>query len=62
MHGDRISLALSRIEAATRRIKSASRDPSPSPAFVADPGCEMLRQEAKAVLAELDQLIERLEG
>jgi len=62
MHVDRISLALSRIETATLRIKEAAR-PGRAQAGAAEPDgrYQALREEAVEALAELDQLIARLE-
>jgi len=64
MAGDRIARALARIETAAGRIESAAGKPAPSPG-AADPElarkCERLRDETRAALAELDQLIGALD-
>lgn len=64
MAGDRIAQALARIDAAAGRIESAAGNPAPSPG-AGDPELarkyESLRHEARAALAELDQLIGALD-
>ncbi|BBC72661.1 conserved hypothetical protein [Altererythrobacter sp. B11] len=61
MEDDRISRALSRIEAAAGRIEAAAQ----KPAVQADPELEQryarLRGEAEVVLADLDRLIGSLQ-
>lgn len=64
MEQDRIEPAVQRIEAALARI-AAVADAVPAPACeqtVPAPADEALRETVVAVLAELDQLIGRLEG
>jgi len=62
MAGDRIARATARIEAAARRIEAASQRPASDGG---DPELarkhDNLRDEAGAVLAELDRLIGSLE-
>jgi hypothetical protein len=67
MQSDRISMALTRIEAATLRITQAARAGRASGGGDgdgdgdADAKYEALRREAASALAELDQLIARIE-
>lgn len=64
MEQDRIEPAVQRIEAALARIAAAA-DAVPASAPVQTgpaPADEALRETVVATLAELDQLIERLEG
>jgi len=65
MHVDRVSLALTRIETAATRIReSAGVDRAPvevDGAANQDMRYQALRREAASALAELDQLIARLE-
>ncbi|WP_305095877.1 hypothetical protein [Croceibacterium aestuarii] len=65
MDGDRISRALARIEAASRRIEDAAARPSSADPSAGDPDLERrhaaLRSEAGAALRELDRLIAELE-
>jgi len=60
MHVDRISLALTRIETAARRIQEAARSER-APASDDSGRYQALREEAASALAELDQLIVQLE-
>lgn len=53
MHGDRIALALTRIEAASARIRHAAGAASARDAA--------LRRQVSAALADLDQLIAALD-
>jgi len=62
MHADRISLALNRIETAALRIKEAARPRASATGQEPDSRYQALREEATEVLAELDQLIARLES
>ena len=66
MHAERISLALTRIETAASRIREAARGDLVPPAEPGSPDVEAryeaLRQETTSALAELDQLIARLES
>jgi len=63
MEEERIAKALARIEAAARRIESAATRTSTTPS---DPELaqrhEKLREEARAALAEIDNLIGVLEA
>lgn len=65
MEGDRISQALARIEAASRRIEAVAARPAPAPAPMGDPDLERrhaaLRSEAGAALQDLDRLIADLQ-
>ncbi|MBT2133585.1 hypothetical protein KK137_04485 [Croceibacterium sp. LX-88] len=64
MAGDRIAQALARIDAAANRIEAAARSSAGSGG--GDPELqqkyEVLRDEAGAVLGELDRLIGKLES
>jgi hypothetical protein len=63
MQSDRVSMALTRIEAATLRITQAARTGRASGDSDGDRDAkyEALRREAASALAELDQLIARLD-
>jgi hypothetical protein len=65
MEGDRISQALARIEAASRRIEAVAARPAPAPAPKGDPDLERrhaaLRSEAGTALQDLDRLIADLQ-
>ncbi|MXO58705.1 hypothetical protein GRI89_04010 [Altererythrobacter salegens] len=65
MDGDRISQALARIEAASRRIETIAARPAAAPAAAGDPDLERrhaaLRSEAGAALRDLDSLIAELQ-
>ena len=66
MHVDRISLALTRIETAATRIRESAGVDRASDETVGaanqDTRLQALRREAASALAELDQLIARLES
>lgn len=62
MHADRISIALSRIEAAALRIRDAAQPPHRAGETDHGARYEALRREAASALAELDELIAGLES
>ena len=61
MTGDRIALALARIDAAAARIEAAARIPTSPADDELTRKYEALRHEAGAALAELDRLIGALD-
>lgn len=61
MHVDRLSLALTRIETAAHRIKRVAQPGQGSANADLELRYAALRREASSVLADLDELIARLE-